>query len=80
MVGAFACVFLMLERRAFSYAEALDDVLVCLVDRKKFGLLVNWQREYTMEEVLKEVLTQLKKEMAAPHNRKLVQPPEGTFF
>lgn len=76
MVGAFACVFLMLERRAFSYAEALDDVLVCLVDRKKFGLLVNWQREYTME----EVLTQLKKEMAAPHNRKLVQPLEGTFF
>lgn len=26
------------------------------------------------------ILTQLKKEMAAPHNRKLLQPPEGTFF
>jgi hypothetical protein len=26
------------------------------------------------------ILTQLKKEMASPHNRKLVQPPEGTFF
>lgn len=43
---------------------------------KKFGMLANWQREYTME----DTLTQLKKEMAAPHNRKLVQPPEGTYF
>lgn len=46
------------------------------VEPKKFGLLANWQREYTME----DILTQLKKEMAAPHNRKLVQPPEGTYF
>ncbi|KAA0043837.1 ubiquitin-conjugating enzyme E2 variant 1C [Cucumis melo var. makuwa] len=44
-----------------------------VVESKKFGLLANWQREYTME----DILTQLKKEMAAPHNRKLVQPPEG---
>ncbi|THG15642.1 hypothetical protein TEA_005774 [Camellia sinensis var. sinensis] len=43
------------------------------VEPKKFGILANWQREYTME----DILTQLKKEMAAPHNRKLVQPPEG---
>ncbi|KAL0426582.1 UNVERIFIED_CONTAM: Ubiquitin-conjugating enzyme E2 variant 1C [Sesamum latifolium] len=41
-----------------------------VVEPKKFGLLANWQREYTME----DILTQLKKEMAAPHNRKLVQP------
>jgi len=46
------------------------------VEPKKFGLLANWQREYTME----DILTQLKKEMAAPHNRKLVKPPEGTYF
>jgi hypothetical protein len=46
------------------------------VEPKKFGLLANWQREYSME----DILTQLKKEMAAPHNRKLVQPPEGTYF
>jgi ubiquitin-protein ligase len=46
------------------------------VDPKKFGLLANWQREYTME----DILTQLKKEMAASHNRKSVQPPEGTHF
>ncbi|CAL5387269.1 unnamed protein product [Camellia sinensis] len=44
-----------------------------VVEPKKFGILANWQREYTME----DILTQLKKEMAAPHNRKLVQPPEG---
>ncbi|KAK4762149.1 hypothetical protein SAY87_030033 [Trapa incisa] len=47
-----------------------------VVEAKKFGLLANWKREYTME----DILTQLKKEMAAPHNRKLVQPPEGTYF
>ncbi|KAJ0793629.1 putative ubiquitin-conjugating enzyme E2, ubiquitin-conjugating enzyme/RWD [Helianthus annuus] len=47
-----------------------------VVEPKKFGILANWQREYTME----DILTQLKKEMSAPHNRKLVQPPEGTFF
>lgn len=46
------------------------------VEPAKFGILANWQREYTME----DILTQLRKEMAAPHNRKLVQPPEGTFF
>lgn len=53
-----------------------SDVFVCQVEPKKFGLLANWKREYTME----DILTQLKKEMAAPHNRKLVQPAEGTFF
>ncbi|KAA3472019.1 ubiquitin-conjugating enzyme E2 variant 1D [Gossypium australe] len=47
-----------------------------LVESKKFGILANWRREYTME----DILTQLKKEMAASHNRKLVQPPEGTYF
>ncbi|WMV06996.1 hypothetical protein MTR67_000381 [Solanum verrucosum] len=47
-----------------------------VVEPKKFVLLANWQREYTME----DILTQLKKEMASPHNRKLVQPPEGTCF
>ncbi|KAG8044014.1 hypothetical protein GUJ93_ZPchr0458g22527 [Zizania palustris] len=46
------------------------------VEGKKLHMLSNWQREYTMD----NILTQLKKEMAAPHNRKLVQPPEGTFF
>ncbi|KAJ9551553.1 hypothetical protein OSB04_015598 [Centaurea solstitialis] len=46
------------------------------VEPEKFGIPVNWQREYTME----DTLTQLKKEMAAPHNRELVQPPEGMFF
>ncbi|KAJ3683451.1 hypothetical protein LUZ60_013678 [Juncus effusus] len=47
-----------------------------LVDPKKFTILANWQRDYTME----DILTQLKKEMANGHNRKLVQPPEGTHF
>jgi len=29
---------------------------------------------------MENILTQLKKEMAASQNRKLVQPPEGTLF
>ncbi|XP_072992962.1 ubiquitin-conjugating enzyme E2 variant 1C [Typha latifolia] len=46
------------------------------VDSRKFALLGNWQRRFTME----DILTQLRKEMAAQHNRKLVQPPDGSFF
>ncbi|KAI0491356.1 hypothetical protein KFK09_025616 [Dendrobium nobile] len=47
-----------------------------LVDPKKLSTLANWHIESTME----HILTQLKKEMAAPYNRKLPQPPEATFF
>ncbi|CAN6478166.1 unnamed protein product [Victoria cruziana] len=43
------------------------------VDPNQFSLLGNWQRECTME----DILIQLKKEMALPQNRKLVQPVEG---
>ena len=39
-------------------------------------MLANWQREHTME----DILTQLKKEMMSPQNRKLAQPPEGVFI
>ncbi|KAJ0679722.1 hypothetical protein HanOQP8_Chr12g0462851 [Helianthus annuus] len=38
-------------------------------------VIAYWQREYAME----DILTQLKKEMSAPHNRKFVQPPEATM-
>jgi len=54
----------------------MNDEMFGQVEPKKFGMLTNWQRDYTME----DILTQLRKEMAAPHNRKLVQPPEGTYF
>ncbi|XP_066346400.1 ubiquitin-conjugating enzyme E2 variant 1C-like isoform X1 [Miscanthus floridulus] len=47
-----------------------------VVEADKLPTLREWRREYTME----HLLTQLKKEMAAPHNRRLPQPPEGTFF
>eukprot|EP01018_Ginkgo_biloba_P037015 Gb_20517 [translate_table: standard] len=53
-----------------------QDRLQSEVEPKHFSMLANWRREYTME----DILTHLKKEMASPHNRKLVQPPEGTFF
>ncbi|CAA7391992.1 unnamed protein product [Spirodela intermedia] len=47
-----------------------------VVEPTKFGILATWQRDYTME----DILTQLRREMVSTHNRKLVQPPEGTFF
>lgn len=52
------------------------DLLWQQVDAKKFGMLANWQRESTME----HILTQLRKEMTTAQNRKLPQPPEGTYF
>ncbi|KAF9587053.1 hypothetical protein IFM89_039739 [Coptis chinensis] len=44
-----------------------------LVEPSQFPMLADWQRQYTME----DILTQLKKEMMSPQNRKLTQPPEG---
>ncbi|KAA8529010.1 hypothetical protein F0562_033502 [Nyssa sinensis] len=44
-----------------------------MVEPNLFPMLADWQREYTME----DILTQLKKEMTSPQNRKLAQPPEG---
>lgn len=47
-----------------------------LVEPKHFPLLANWQRDFTLE----KLLIDLKREMAAPYNRKLHQPPEGSIF
>jgi len=46
------------------------------VELKHFPMLANWRTEYTMEDILME----LKREMAAPYNRRLSQPPEGSTF
>lgn len=42
----------------------------------EFDTLRNWKRSYTMETVLLE----LRKTMAAPANKKLPQPKEGTTY
>eukprot|EP00898_Chlorokybus_atmophyticus_P007880 jgi/Chlat1/8093/Chrsp75S07550 len=47
-----------------------------VVEPRHFATLGGWHRHYTME----TVLTDLRREMAAGHNRKLPQPPEGTTF
>ncbi|XP_008781270.1 ubiquitin-conjugating enzyme E2 variant 1D-like [Phoenix dactylifera] len=44
-----------------------------VVEPSLFPMLAHWQREYAME----DILVNLKKEMSAPRNRKLYQPPEG---
>lgn len=44
-----------------------------VVEPNLFPMLSDWQREYTME----DILMQLKKEMMSPQNRKLTQPPDG---
>ncbi|KAF9900268.1 E2 ubiquitin-conjugating protein mms2 [Linnemannia zychae] len=47
-----------------------------LVDSSKLACLSNWKRHYGLE----TVLTELRREMALPQNRKLPQPPEGSFY
>ena len=46
------------------------------VDPRTFATLRDWNRVKTME----NVLTDLRREMAQPHNRKLPQPPEGSCY
>eukprot|EP01024_Parvocaulis_polyphysoides_P017015 TRINITY_DN17520_c1_g1_i3.p2 TRINITY_DN17520_c1_g1~~TRINITY_DN17520_c1_g1_i3.p2 ORF type:complete len:159 (-),score=15.05 TRINITY_DN17520_c1_g1_i3:482-901(-) len=46
------------------------------IDAHHFPLIGNWNRQYSIE----TVLTELRKEMASHHNRKLQQPPEGSMF
>jgi ubiquitin-conjugating enzyme E2 variant len=46
------------------------------VDSRHFPTLGNWNRTYTLE----TVLTELRREMASSHNRKLPQPPEGSTY
>eukprot|EP00162_Nutomonas_longa_P022486 comp5621_c0_seq1/m.5072 comp5621_c0_seq1/g.5072 ORF comp5621_c0_seq1/g.5072 comp5621_c0_seq1/m.5072 type:complete len:141 (-) comp5621_c0_seq1:92-514(-) len=46
------------------------------VDANGLSVLKNWNRNYSIETVLSE----LRREMSAPHNKKLAQPPEGSTF
>ncbi|GLC38545.1 Ubiquitin-conjugating enzyme E2 variant 1D [Pleodorina starrii] len=46
------------------------------VDPSKFHMLGNWKREYTLE----QLLTEIRRDMSSPTNRKLPQPPEGTNY
>ena len=46
------------------------------IDQRVFPSLNNWNRNYTME----TILTDLRREMISPHNRKLPQPQEGTMY
>ena len=44
--------------------------------KPSWGVLGNWQRNYTIE----TVLDQLRRDMATYQNRKLPQPPEGAMY
>ncbi|ATZ46237.1 Bcmms2 [Botrytis cinerea B05.10] len=46
------------------------------VDPSKFACLANWQRHNTME----TALTELRRYMASPTNKKLPQPQEGSTY
>mmetsp|Transcript_9863 Transcript_9863/g.24624 ORF Transcript_9863/g.24624 Transcript_9863/m.24624 type:complete len:141 (-) Transcript_9863:546-968(-) len=46
------------------------------VDSSKFAPLGHWKREYTLE----TILTELRRDMASPLNKKLPQPPEGHTY
>eukprot|EP01015_Nassula_variabilis_P006549 TRINITY_DN149_c0_g1_i3.p1 TRINITY_DN149_c0_g1~~TRINITY_DN149_c0_g1_i3.p1 ORF type:complete len:145 (-),score=17.11 TRINITY_DN149_c0_g1_i3:87-521(-) len=47
-----------------------------VVDDKKFTILKNWNKTYSIE----TVLVNLKNELQSSVNKKLAQPPEGTTF
>ena len=49
---------------------------MCQVDLTKLPSISVWKRDFTMETVLIE----LRRYMAAPNNKKLPQPTEGTNF
>eukprot|EP01113_Clastostelium_recurvatum_P034044 TRINITY_DN456_c0_g1_i1.p1 TRINITY_DN456_c0_g1~~TRINITY_DN456_c0_g1_i1.p1 ORF type:complete len:139 (-),score=41.76 TRINITY_DN456_c0_g1_i1:171-587(-) len=46
------------------------------IEPKTFAILSGWNPKYTIE----TVLTELRREMQSPANKKLPQPPEGTNF
>jgi ubiquitin-conjugating enzyme E2 variant len=46
------------------------------VDLSKLPSISTWKRDFTMETILIEI----RRYMAAPANKKLPQPPEGTDF
>lgn len=46
------------------------------MDLSKLPSIAQWKRDFTMETVLIEI----RRNMAAPANKKLPQPPEGTNF
>ncbi|MCO5555832.1 UBC-like protein [Meira miltonrushii] len=46
------------------------------VESSSLPVLAQWKRHFTLE----TVLTELRKDMAAPNNRKLPQPPEGSLY
>lgn len=52
------------------------DARTGVVDFGKLPTLSVWKREFTMETVLIEI----RRYMAAPNNKKLPQPAEGTNF
>lgn len=70
VVGDVAQDFCWQNKKKKNY---LYDWQIIQVEPNLFPMLSNWQREHTME----DILTQLKKEMMTPQNRKLAQPPEG---
>lgn len=47
-----------------------------VVDIRQFNTLSHWNPKYTIE----TILTELRREMASPQNRKLTQPPEGLNY
>jgi ubiquitin-conjugating enzyme E2 variant len=63
------------------------------VEASKIAVLAHWRRAYTLENVLVEMrkcvlvlvppmpeADMYTREMAAPNNRKLPQPPEGSTY
>lgn len=67
---------MILSINDYPYPIVLTLNLLLQVDLAKLPSIANWKRDFTMETVLIEI----RRYMAAPANKKLPQPPEGTNF
>lgn len=67
---------LSIRGRGFGFADWPWGLLAQQVDLSKLPSISTWKRDFTMETVLIE----LRRYMAAPANKKLPQPAEGTNF
>jgi ubiquitin-conjugating enzyme E2 variant len=64
------------QRHATLKVQHTDIYVPPQVDLSKLPSIANWKRDFTMETILIEI----RRYMAAPANKKLPQPPEGTNF
>ncbi len=79
MTAACICLYVHVQPPQVRFISRINMSCVTsagVVEPRSFHLLSHWNRSYSIE----NVLTELRRDMAQPHNRKLPQPAEGTTY